>query len=140
MTRVALTSQVAAKSTRVTSLLPDTIDHVSWAEHLGLSMVPEVASVIESAYTTRVFTNTRLQCERWYQVLLDHNPDLAGSIALPHGSLDRNTTSLLNTIPLLSLPLMVENLRGRLTSEKLADRIAKMKMQIYKTNVSTSKK
>jgi len=35
----------------------------------------------------------------------------------------------------LALPLLVERLRGRLSSEKLADRIAKMKMQIYKSNV-----
>ncbi|MCW5821901.1 MAG: ligase-associated DNA damage response DEXH box helicase [Cyanobacteria bacterium TGS_CYA1] len=86
-----LISSDAFKSTRFTTLLPDTIDHISWAGHLGLSMVPEVARAIESAKTTLVFTNTRSQCERWYQALLDYNPDLAGLIALHHGSLDRKT-------------------------------------------------
>lgn len=86
-----LISSDASKSTRFTTLLPDTIDHISWAGHLGLSMVPEVADAIDSAKTTLVFTNTRSQCERWYQALLDYNPDLAGLIALHHGSLDRKT-------------------------------------------------
>lgn len=86
-----LISSDAFKSTRFTTLLPDSVDHISWAGHLGLSMVPEVANAIESANTTLVFTNTRSQCEKWYQALLDYNPDLAGLIALHHGSLDRKT-------------------------------------------------
>src|SRR6185369_8534604 len=36
-----------------------------------------------------VFTNTRAQCETWYQALLEARPDWAGEIALHHGSLDR---------------------------------------------------
>ncbi len=86
-----LISSDANKSTRFITLLPDSIDHISWAGHLGLSMVPEVAKAIESANTTLVFTNTRSQCERWYQALLDYCPDFAGVIALHHGSLDRKT-------------------------------------------------
>lgn len=86
-----LISSRTSKSTRFTTLLPDSIDHISWAGHLGLSMVPEVANAIDTANTTLLFTNTRSQCERWYQALLDYCPDLAGIIALHHGSLDRKT-------------------------------------------------
>jgi len=86
-----LISSDAEKSTKFSTLLPDSIDHISWAGHLGLFMVPDVADSVDCAKTSLVFTNTRSQCEKWYQALLDYRPDWAGLIALHHGSLDRKT-------------------------------------------------
>jgi len=73
------------------SLLPESIDSFPWAGHLGLPMVEQVAQQIEKAKTSLVFTNTRSQCEMWYQALLVVRPDWAGEMALHHGSLDRDT-------------------------------------------------
>ncbi|HRG38264.1 MAG TPA: helicase-related protein, partial [Bacteroidia bacterium] len=40
---------------------------------------------------TLVFTNTRFQAETWYRHLLELEPDLAGLLALHHGSLGEET-------------------------------------------------
>jgi ATP-dependent Lhr-like helicase len=55
----------------------------------GLKLLPEVIRAIERARTTLVFTNVRSQTESWYQALLEARPDWAGTIALHHGSLER---------------------------------------------------
>lgn len=86
-----LVSSGDVKATTFTTLLPDSIDNISWAGHLGLSMVEKVADIVEQARTSLVFTNTRSQCEKWYQALLECRPDWAGLIALHHGSLDKKT-------------------------------------------------
>ena len=44
---------------------------------------------IERAQSTLVFTNVRSQTEIWYQAILEARPDWAGTIALHHGSLER---------------------------------------------------
>ena len=49
----------------------------------------EVIRAIERAKSTLVFTNVRSQTEIWYQALLEARPDWAGTIALHHGSLER---------------------------------------------------
>ena len=77
------------KTLVVDSLLPPRADRFPWAGHLGLTMLPQVIAEIESSRTTLVFTNTRSQSEIWYQALLEARPDWAGTIALHHGSLDR---------------------------------------------------
>lgn len=79
------------KETTFLSLLPHSVDHFPWVGHLGLPMVEQVAQTIERAKTSLVFTNTRSQCEMWYQALLAVRPEWAGEIALHHGSLDRET-------------------------------------------------
>ena len=61
-----------------------------WAGHIGLKMLPEVIRAIERARSTLVFTNVRSQTEIWYQALLEARPDWAGTIALHHGSLERD--------------------------------------------------
>ncbi len=48
-----------------------------------------MAHAIGDAQTSLVFTNTRSQCEVWYQALLEARPEWAGLIALHHGSLDQ---------------------------------------------------
>lgn len=76
------------KSIDIESVFPDEIEKYPWAGHLGLALVDKVISIINSSRTTLIFINTRGMSERWYQKLLDECPDLAGSIALHHGSID----------------------------------------------------
>jgi ATP-dependent Lhr-like helicase len=76
------------KRIEIEPVLPDTIERFPWAGHLGLSMVHKVLPIIDQSETTLLFTNTRGQSEMWYQALLSANPDLAGIIALHHGSID----------------------------------------------------
>jgi ATP-dependent Lhr-like helicase len=68
-------------------LSPVSVERFPWAGHLGLAMLPQVVSAIDSARTTLVFANTRNQTELWYQALLQARPDWAGRIAVHHGSL-----------------------------------------------------
>ncbi|MBL8505662.1 MAG: ligase-associated DNA damage response DEXH box helicase [Methylobacillus glycogenes] len=79
-----------AKQLLIDTLLPPGIERFPWAGHLGLRMLPQVIAEIESSANSLIFTNTRSQCEIWYQALLEARPDWAGLIALHHGSLDRN--------------------------------------------------
>lgn len=78
------------KDLLVDTLLPPGIERFPWAGHLGLRMLPQVIAQIESSTNSLIFTNTRSQCEIWYQALLEARPDWAGLIALHHGSLDRH--------------------------------------------------
>ncbi|HEX9511413.1 MAG TPA: ligase-associated DNA damage response DEXH box helicase [Puia sp.] len=72
----------------VESILPDEIEKYPWAGHLGLKLIHKVIPILEQSRTTLIFINTRGMSERWYQSLLDICPDLAGAIALHHGSID----------------------------------------------------
>ncbi len=78
-----------AKQIEVRSILPDTMERFPWAGHLGIKLLDKVIPIIRSSTSSLIFTNTRAQCEIWYQRLLDAAPDLAGAIAMHHGSLDR---------------------------------------------------
>jgi ATP-dependent Lhr-like helicase len=77
------------KTTNVQSLLPDEIERFPWAGHLGIKLIDKVYPLIQNNTTTLIFTNTRSQAEIWYHALLDAYPDLAGLLALHHGSIDR---------------------------------------------------
>ena len=79
-----------AKDLIIDTLLPPGIERFPWTGHLGLRMLPQVVEQIESSASSLIFTNTRSQCEIWYQALLEARPDWAGIIALHHGSLDRH--------------------------------------------------
>ena len=79
------------KQITVDALLPAVIERFPWAGHLGRGMVEPVATALDHAESSIVFTNTRRQTEEWYRSLLDARPDWAGQIALHHGSLDRST-------------------------------------------------
>jgi len=79
------------KAILIDALLPEAVERFPWAGHLGIRMVAPVVERLRSARSTLIFTNTRSQSELWYQALLDHAPDLAGRIALHHGSIDRST-------------------------------------------------
>lgn len=72
----------------VESIFPDEIENYPWAGHLGLKLIHKVIPIIEQSRTTLIFINTRGMSETWYQSLLTACPDLAGAIALHHGSID----------------------------------------------------
>lgn len=76
------------KKIEIQSILPDKIERFPWAGHLGTHLIYKVLPVIEQSQSTLLFTNTRAQTELWYQQLLENAPELAGQIAMHHGSLD----------------------------------------------------
>ena len=81
------------KEIEVKTLLPDDISTMPWSGHIGIKMVDKVLPVIRESSSTLIFTNTRAQCEIWFHRLLDHAPDLAGTIAMHHGSISRELRS-----------------------------------------------
>jgi ATP-dependent Lhr-like helicase len=76
------------KRIEVESIFPDEIEKYPWAGHLGIKLAHKLIPIIEQSRTTLIFINTRGMSETWYQTLLTIHPDLAGSIALHHGSID----------------------------------------------------
>ncbi len=77
------------KNIVIESIYPDEIEHYPWAGHLGIKLAHKLLPIIESSRTTLIFINTRGMSERWYQVLLDIKPELAGAIAIHHGSIEQ---------------------------------------------------
>jgi ATP-dependent Lhr-like helicase len=77
------------KKIEVESILPDEIEKYPWAGHLGITLIHKIIPIIERSTTTLIFINTRGMSERWYQELLNHAPELAGAIALHHGSIEQ---------------------------------------------------
>ncbi|NBC08875.1 MAG: ligase-associated DNA damage response DEXH box helicase [Bacteroidetes bacterium] len=77
------------KQIEVASVLPDEVERFPWAGHLGIKLIDKVVPVINGSGSTLIFTNTRAQCEIWYQRLLDVAPELSGAIAMHHGSISR---------------------------------------------------
>lgn len=73
----------------VASIFPDKVETLPWAGHLGAALLPKVLPIIRESKATLMFTNTRSQTEIWYQKLLDAAPDLAGVMAMHHGSMSR---------------------------------------------------
>lgn len=79
---------VLHKKIEVESVLPDEIEKFPWAGHLGIKLAHKLIPIIQQSKTTLIFINTRGMSETWYQTLLTVCPELAGSIALHHGSID----------------------------------------------------
>ncbi len=77
------------KKLEVNSVLPDDVEKFPWSGHLGTKLLHKVIPIIENSRSTLVFTNTRSQSEVWFQKLLEARPELAGTIALHHGSLSK---------------------------------------------------
>lgn len=76
------------KKIEVESIFPDEIEKFPWAGHLGIKLAHKIIPIIQQSRTTLIFINTRGMSETWYQTLLTVCPDLAGSIALHHSSID----------------------------------------------------
>ncbi|TDQ32526.1 ligase-associated DNA damage response DEXH box helicase [Zeaxanthinibacter enoshimensis] len=79
------------KKIRVQSIIPEKMDNFPWRGHLGLHLMEDVMPIIDRSRTTLLFTNTRGQCEIWYQRLLEKHPELAGLMAMHHGSIGKET-------------------------------------------------
>ena len=76
------------KRIEIESVIPDEIEKYPWAGHLGIKLIDKVIPIIEKSRTTLIFINTRGMSERWYQEILNVAPELAGAVALHHGSID----------------------------------------------------
>ncbi len=85
------------KEIHIESVLPDEIEKFPWSGHLGLTLLPKILKIIETHKSTLIFTNTRGQSEMWFQKILEAQPDLAGTIAIHHGSLDRSVRQWVET-------------------------------------------
>lgn len=81
------------KKLKIQSVLPDNVEKFPWSGHLGTKLLYKVLPIIEQSRSTLIFTNTRSQAEIWFQKLLENKPDLAGTIALHHGSLSSELRS-----------------------------------------------
>jgi len=84
------TIQIKAKEKKkieIISVLPDNVELLPWAGHLGKTMSSKIIPIIYENNTTLIFTNTRNQSELWYQIILEEDPELAGLIAIHHGSI-----------------------------------------------------
>ena len=79
------------KKITVKSIIPETMETFPWRGHLGLRLLESVIPIIEQSKTTLIFTNTRSQCEIWFQKILEKHPELAGEIAMHHGSINKET-------------------------------------------------
>lgn len=77
------------KNIEVHSILPESVEVLPWAGHLGIKMLEQVIPIIESSESTLIFTNTRSQAEIWYQRILEVAPDMAGLMAMHHGSISK---------------------------------------------------
>ena len=78
------------KKIEIIAVLPDEVEILPWAGHLGNKLADKVVPIILESKTTLVFTNTRSQAEMWYQILLQQHPDFAGQIAIHHSSIDKD--------------------------------------------------
>ena len=79
------------KKITVKSIIPEKMETFPWRGHMGLHLIADVAKIIRKSKTTLIFTNTRSQCELWFQSLLEKYPEFAGEMAMHHGSIARET-------------------------------------------------
>lgn len=79
------------KKIEVRSIIPETMEKFPWRGHLGLHLLDEVVPIIKNSRTTLLFTNTRSQCEIWFQKLINKHPEFAGELAMHHGSINKET-------------------------------------------------
>jgi ATP-dependent Lhr-like helicase len=77
------------KKLNVIPIFPDEIEQYPWAGHLGIKLAHKLIPIIEESNSTLIFINTRGMSEVWYHTLLSIAPELAGALALHHGSIDR---------------------------------------------------
>ncbi len=79
------------KKIEVRSIIPKKMETFPWRGHLGLHLLEEIIPIIKASKTTLIFTNTRGQCEIWFQKILAAHPEFAGEIAMHHGSIAKET-------------------------------------------------
>lgn len=81
------------KKVEVISVIPDNIERMPWAGHVGIHLLEKVIQIVNQSTSTLIFTNTRSFAEIWYQKMLDKCPELAGSVAMHHGSISQEIRS-----------------------------------------------
>ncbi|WP_394973902.1 ligase-associated DNA damage response DEXH box helicase [uncultured Croceitalea sp.] len=79
------------KKITVKSIIPKEMETFPWRGHLGLRLLEDVVPIINNSKTTLLFTNTRSQCEIWFQKILEKYPEYAGELAMHHGSVNKET-------------------------------------------------
>ncbi len=79
------------KKITVKSIIPKEMETFPWRGHLGLHLLDQVIPIIKKSKTTLLFTNTRSQCEIWFQKILEKYPEFAGELAMHHGSINKET-------------------------------------------------
>ncbi|WP_405410983.1 ligase-associated DNA damage response DEXH box helicase [Maribacter sp. Asnod1-A12] len=79
------------KKITVKSIIPKKMETFPWRGHLGLHLLEDVVPIINNSKTTLLFTNTRSQCEIWFQKILEKHPEYAGEMAMHHGSINKET-------------------------------------------------
>ncbi|MFT7269689.1 MAG: ATP-dependent Lhr-like helicase [Candidatus Endobugula sp.] len=72
----------------VETIMPDSVNDLPWSGHLGIHMLPKMLPILDQNTSTLLFTNVRSQTEIWYHKMIEKVPDLAGQMAMHHGSLD----------------------------------------------------
>lgn len=87
--RGVLVRGVVPKEILIESLIPEEMDRFPWAGHLNTKLLPQVIARIEAARSAIVFTNTRSQCEIWFQSIIAARPEWFETVAIHHGSLDK---------------------------------------------------
>ena len=85
------------KKFEIESIIPEEIEKYPWAGHLGIKLADRILPILEENKTTLVFINTRGMSEMWYQTLLTVGPELAGAVALHHGSIERELRTWVET-------------------------------------------
>jgi ATP-dependent Lhr-like helicase len=91
--KACLIGSTIQKKIIVESVLPDEVEQLPWAGHLGINLLEKVMEIVFRSTTTLLFTNTRSQTEIWYRFIAEKYPELAGLVALHHGSLDKEIRS-----------------------------------------------
>ncbi len=84
--RAKLDKQIIVKS-----IIPEKMETFPWRGHIGLHVLDQIIPIINESKTTLIFTNTRSQCEIWFQKILEKYPEFAGEIAMHHGSINKET-------------------------------------------------
>jgi ATP-dependent helicase Lhr and Lhr-like helicase len=87
--RFVLVKADIEKRVEVVSVMPDSVDRMPWAGHLGIHLLEKVIAIVKESTSTLIFTNTRSFAEIWYQKMLDKAPELSGVIAMHHGSISQ---------------------------------------------------
>jgi len=86
------------KRIEVATLIPDTIERLPWAGHLGTKLVEAVCDELDQPGSALMFTNTRSQCELWFEAITQARPGWLGQVAMHHGSIDRSTRDQVETL------------------------------------------
>lgn len=81
------------KMVEIISVLPDSLERMPWAGHLGIQLLSKVVDIVRKSNSTLIFTNTRSFAEIWYQRILDAAPELSGLMAMHHGSIGQELRS-----------------------------------------------